>query len=93
VITNCGASAPVSRLAILMAVELVVVTAMLIVPLPLTKEVTLMLTKVLAVLTAPDEPANGPSTAGALLKVMVVSPQLVSLTPLILTPVVEVLLK
>jgi len=66
---------------------------MLIVPLPLTKEVTLMLTKVLAVLTAPDEPAKGPSIAGALLKVIVVSPQLVLLTPLILTPVVEVLLK
>ena len=84
--------APASRLARLMAVELVVVTAMLIVPLPVTKEVIAMLTKVLAVLIAPEDPAKGPSIAGALLKVMLFSTQLVLLTPLILTPVLEVLL-
>jgi hypothetical protein len=75
----------------LMAVELVLVTAILIVPLPVTKAVTSMLIKVLAVLIAPDEPADGPLIAGSLLKVMLVSPQLVLLTPLVLTPVVEVL--
>jgi hypothetical protein len=67
VITNCGELAPDSRLARLMAVELVVVTAILNVPLPVINEVTLMLMKVLAVLIAPEDPATLPSMAGMLL--------------------------
>ena len=43
VITSCGALAPASRLARLMAVELVVVKAMLNVPFPVISEVTSML--------------------------------------------------
>jgi hypothetical protein len=56
VITNCGALAPASRLAKLIAVELVVVKAMLNVPFPLISDVTLMLYQVPDVLIGPDEP-------------------------------------
>ena len=65
--TNCGELAPVSRLARLMDVELVVVTAILIVPFPLTRGVMLILIQVLAVLMGPDDPVTVPLMAGMLL--------------------------
>lgn len=76
VMTSCGALAPDSRLASASAVELLVASAKLKVPLPVMYAVTLIEFHVFAT-AAPDEPSVAPS-AGALLNVMVVSPQVLS---------------
>lgn len=76
---NCGAFAPDSRLARLMAVLLSVVTARLKTPFPVMNEVTSIVFQVLAV-TDPEEPSTLP-TAGALLKLIVDSVQVLFMTP------------
>jgi hypothetical protein len=76
---SCGAFAPDWRLARLMAVLLLVVTARLKVPFPVMNEVTSIVFQVFA-LTDPEEPRTLP-TAGALLKLMVDSVQVLFVTP------------
>jgi hypothetical protein len=76
---SCGAFAPDWRLARLMAVLLLVVTARLKAPFPVMNEVTSMVFQVFA-LIEPEEPSTLP-TAGALLKLMVDSVQVLFVTP------------
>jgi len=77
--TSCGAADPVERLLIVIPVELVVVTATLIEPFPVTSGV--MLTdENWPLVNAPDEPVIVPDGAGAFWYVIVVSPQVLLAT-------------
>src|SRR3954464_6926994 len=78
--TSCGRFAGASRLAMLIAVELAVASAKLTLPLPLTSGVTSSAI-VLDAATAPEDAVGPTASGGALLQLIVVSPQLLSATP------------
>src|SRR3954447_7185145 len=78
--TSCGGFAPASRLAMLTAVELAVASAKLTLPSPFTSGVTSSVV-VLDAATAPDEAAGPTASGGALLQLIVFSPQPLSATP------------
>src|SRR4051812_11457553 len=78
--TSCGRFAVASRLAMLIAVELAMARAKLTLPLPFTSGVTSR-ADVLDAATAPDEAVGPTASGGALLQLIVVSPQLLSATP------------
>jgi hypothetical protein len=88
---NCGAFAPVSRLAKVLAAELVIVSPKLTSPFPVTKPVTSISTHVPPV-NGPDDPATVPLMAGALLNVILPSLHVVFATLRTSTPIVELLL-
>ena len=84
---SCGPLAPDSRLARVNAVGLDVMSARLTGPLPVTSGVTSTVTHVPAT-SGPEEPTAVAENDGALAKVIVVSPQVLSETPCTLKPVV-----